>query len=106
MATLVINRNSLSVKLETNHLVLHEHADGGSFQRVPLVDVERVIIVGQPAITFPVLAKLMDMGIPCSFMTSSGRWRGLMDGDGGFHASRRMRQQRFVQSFHNCDRKL
>ena len=98
MATLVINRNSLSVKLEANHLVLHEHADGGSFQRVPLVDVERVIIVGQPAITFPVLAKLMDMGIPCSFMTSSGRWRGLMDGDGGFHAGRRMRQYAYVEN--------
>lgn len=92
MSTLVINRQSISVKLESNHLVLHEHADGGSFQRVPLVDIDRVIIVGQPAITFPVLAKLMDMGIPCSFLTSSGKWRGLMDGDCGFHAERRILQ--------------
>ena len=98
MSTLVINKASTSVKLEANHLVLHEHADGGSFQRVPLVDIERVIVVGQPAITFPVLAKLMDLGIPCSFLTAGGKWRGLMDGDGGFHAERRMRQYACAQN--------
>ena len=81
MATLVLNRQSVSVKLEENHLVIHEHAQGGSFTRMPLVDVERVIVVGQPAITFPVLAKFLDLGIPCLFLTRSGRWRGLMDGD-------------------------
>ena len=92
MATLVLNRDSLSVNLESNHLVVHEHTDGGSFCRMPLVDVERVIVVGQPAITFPVFAKLMDLGIPCSFLSHGGRWRGMMDGDSGFHAERRMRQ--------------
>ncbi len=92
MATLVLNRDSISVKLESNHLVVHDHADEGSFRRVPLVDVERVVVVGQPAITFPVFAKLLDLGIPCSFMTHGGRWRGLMDGDAGFHAPRRMAQ--------------
>lgn len=92
MATLVFNRDSLSVKIEANHLVIHEHVDGGTFRRMPLVDVERVIVVGQPAITFPVFAKLMDLGIPCSFLSHGGRWRGMMDGDSGFHAERRMRQ--------------
>ena len=92
MATLVLNRDSLSVKLESNHLIIHDHAAGDSFQRVPLVDVERVIVVGQPAITFPVFAKLLDLAIPCSFLTHGGWWRGLMDGDPGFHAGRRKRQ--------------
>ena len=91
MATLVINRDSISVTLESNHLVVHEHADG-SCRRVPLVDIERVIVVGQPAITFPVFVKLLDLGIPCSFLTHGGRWRGMMDGDCGFHAARRMLQ--------------
>jgi len=92
MATLVLNRDSLSVNLESNHLVIHDHAGGGGFQRVPLVDVERVIVAGQPSISFHVLAKLMDLGIPCSFLTHGGRWRGMMDGDGGFHAGRRILQ--------------
>ena len=68
MATLVLNRDSLSVKLEANHLVIHEHAEDGPFRRMPLVDIERVIVVGQPAITFPVLAKirpLMRCGAGC-----------------------------------------
>ena len=99
MATLILNRDSISVKLEANHLVIHEHAQGGSFTRMSLVDVERVIVVGQPAITFPVLAKFLDLGIPCSFLTRSGRWRGLMDGDLGFHAGRRMRQYAKVRDW-------
>lgn len=81
MATLVINRQSISVKLESDHLVIHEHAKDGSFQRVPLVDVDRMVVVGQPAISFPVLAKLMDLGIPCSFVTRGGKWRGIMVGE-------------------------
>ena len=92
MSTIVFNRDSIGVTLESNHLVVHDHAGGGSSRRVPLVDVERVVVVGQPAITFPVFAKLLDLGIPCSFMTHGGRWRGLMDGDAGFHAQRRMAQ--------------
>lgn len=92
MSTLVLNRDSLSVKLESNHLLVHEHADGGSFRRVPLVDVDRVIVVGQPAITFPVLAKFLDLGVPCTFLSHGGRWRGVMDGDAGFHAGRRILQ--------------
>lgn len=96
MATLVINRDSISVKLESNHLVLHEHANGDSSKSVPLVDVDRVVVVGQPAITFPVLAKLLDLGIPCSFLTHGGRWRGMMDGDPGFHADRRRLQYKRV----------
>lgn len=95
MATLVLNRDSLSVKLESNHLLIHEHADG-SFRRMPLVDIDRVIVVGQPAITFPVFAKLLDLAIPCSFLTHGGRWRGLMDGDSGFHAGRRTRQYAYM----------
>lgn len=91
MGTLVLNRKSLSVKLESEHLVVHDHVDG-SLRCVPLVNVERVIVCGEPAITFPVLAELMDRQIPCSFLKANGLWRGLMDGDGGFHADRRMRQ--------------
>lgn len=102
MSTLVINKASISVKLEANHLVLHDHADGGPLQRVPLVDVDRVIVVGQPAITFPVLAKLMDLRIPCSFLTAGGKWRGLMDGDGGFHAGRRIKQYAYVIDESKC----
>ena len=92
MATLVFNRDSLSVSLEGCHLAVRDHAAGGVLQRIPLVDVDRVIVAGQPAISFRTLAHLMDRHIPCSFLTHGGRWRGMMDGDGGFHAGRRILQ--------------
>ena len=97
MATLVLNKRSLSVKLESKHLVVHDH-DDDTTQRVPLLDVERMIVIGQPAVTFPVLAALMDWGIPCMFLTPGGRWRGLMDGDPGFHADRRVRQYSLTEN--------
>ena len=91
MGTLVLNSKSLSVKIELEHLLVHDHADG-SLRRVPLANVERVIICGEPAISFAALAGLMDRQIPCSFLRRSGMWRGLMDGDTGFHADRRALQ--------------
>ncbi len=91
MGTLVLNGKSLSVKLELEHLVVHDHADG-SLRRVPLVNVDRVIVCGEPAVSFAALAGLMDRQIPCTFLRRSGMWRGLMDGDSGFHADRRARQ--------------
>lgn len=101
MGTLVINKKSLSVKLESEHLVVHDHVDG-SIRRIPLVNVDRVIVSGEPAITFPVLAALMDRRIPCSFLSCGGRWRGLMDGDGGFHADRRMHQYELLSDAEFC----
>lgn len=92
MATLVLNRDSLCVSLEGRHLVVRDHAAEGTLQRLPLVDVDRVIVAGQPAISFRVLAHLMDRRIPCCFLTHGGRWRGMMDGDYGFHAGRRILQ--------------
>lgn len=101
MGTLVLNKKSASVKLEGEHLLIHDHVDG-SLQRVPLVNVDRVIVCGEPAVTFPVLAALMDRNVPCSFMTAGGRWRGLMDGDGGFHAARRMLQYERISDARFC----
>lgn len=93
MQTLVIGKSSVSVKLEADHLIIHDHAVKDMVPvKVPLVDIERLVVSGQPSISFPVLAKMMDRQIPCSFMTAGGRWRGTMDGDRGFHAGRRMRQ--------------
>lgn len=92
MQTLVISKSSVSVKLEAGHLVIHDHSGDAPPVKVPLADIERLVVSGQPSISFPALAKLMDKGIPCCFLTAGGRWRGMMDGDRGFHAGRRMRQ--------------
>ena len=93
MRTLILSKSSLAVSLEGEHLVVRDHAnDQVGAQRVPLAEVERVVVCGQPSVTFPVMAKLLDKGIPCGFLTRGGRWRGVMDGDPGFHAGRRKSQ--------------
>ena len=45
MATLVLNRNSISVKLESDHLVIHRHLpqeDEPEMETLPVRDVDRV----------------------------------------------------------------
>ncbi len=98
MATLILNRRSLSVRMEADHIVVRDTADpGAAASTVPLAKVERVLIVGQPAVSFPVLVRLMEKGIPCSFLSSRGRWRGAVGFERGYYAGRRMRQYAKVQ---------
>ncbi len=101
MATLVIRKRSTSVKIESDHLVVHHHerdtAAEAAVSRVPLAEVERVIVLGQPAITFPVLVRLMEKGIPCSFLSKTGRWRDGIGFNDGYFALRRMRQYERVR---------
>lgn len=60
--------------------------------RVPLVDVERVIVIGRPSISFPVLFRLLKDGIPAFFLTYRGRWLGSLTPDNNKNAGRRIRQ--------------
>lgn len=60
MSTLVLNNDSISVSLESDHLVIRQHNKEGVPETLPIKDVERVIVIGKPAITFPVLARFMD----------------------------------------------
>ena len=49
MSTLVLNRNSISVNLESDHLLIRDHLPDGSersLQTLPIKDVDRVLIVG------------------------------------------------------------
>ena len=95
MATLVINRNSISLNLESDHLVIHRHViDGDEPERetLPVKDIDRVLIVGRPAISFSVLVRLMDCGIPCCFMTRGGRWRGILKSGLSHNGARRRLQ--------------
>ena len=95
MATLVINRNSISLNLESDHLVIHRHViDGDEPERetLPVKDIDRVLIVGRPAISFSVLVRLMDRGIPCCFMTRGGRWRGILKSGLSHNGARRRLQ--------------
>ena len=89
--TLVLNNDSIAVKLEGNHLVVKNHVEG-STRTIPLVSVARVFVLGTPAITYPVFIELMERDIPCVFMAKSGRVRGSLDVWGMSFSRRRMMQ--------------
>ncbi len=97
MASLILTNDDLSVHLDSRRLeVVRRITDGPRPQHekrtVPLHDLDRVVVIGRPGITIPVLIKLMDEGVPCFFVSSHGRWRGSMTGDRNLNARRRLLQ--------------
>jgi CRISPR-associated protein Cas1 len=59
---------------------------------VPLYDLDRVVVCGNPCVSLPVFKKLMKVGVPLFFITESGRWIGSMSPDDNKNAARRIRQ--------------
>ena len=103
MASLILTNDDLSVHLESRRLeVVRRVTDGVRPQHekrtVPLHDLDRVVVIGRPSITIPVLIKLMDTGIPCFFVSSRGRWRGAVMPERNLNALRRLRQYAMAQS--------
>lgn len=80
MATLILNGRAVSARLEGEHVAITRHDIAGSpTERLPLPVIARVLVVGRPAIAFPVLAAFMERGIPCCFVDGTGRFRGALD---------------------------
>lgn len=97
MASLILTSDDLTVRLDSRRLeVITRVSDGAHAKHekrtVPLHDLDRVVAIGRPAITIPVLIELMDQGIPCFFVSSRGRWRGATIADRNLNARRRLRQ--------------
>ncbi len=103
MPTLVISQNCVNVSIHSRHLEMSKPEETDLFNRVnrikvPLVDVDRVIICGRPAVTIPVLQRLMKEGIPTFFTTSHGRWIGSLSPDNNMNAERRIRQYELAKN--------
>ncbi len=97
MASLILTSDVLSVRLDSRRLeVVKRVSDGPRAKHekriVPLHDLDRVVAIGHPSITIPVLIKLMDQGIPCFFVSTYGRWRGAVISDRNLNGRRRLRQ--------------
>lgn len=100
MPTLIINGDCLSVNAESKRLNIvrkYKDKDGKSHHNksvIPIHDIDRVVIIGRPLITVPVLQRLMFNGIPCYFTTTHNHWIGSLQPDGNKDAARRLRQYR------------
>lgn len=97
MPPLIINQNTVTARLEGQHLELVNRGESNMANdfvklRVPLFDVDRAVIVGRPMVSLAVLQKFMKSGIPVYFMTTRGRWIGALAPDNNMNAARRIRQ--------------
>ena len=97
MPSLILSGEDLSVTRVSERLnivrrVQDENGERLETHQVPLFDIDRVVILGHPAVSMPALTCLMDRGIPCHFLTRHGRWRGSFTPDNNLNASRRIRQ--------------
>lgn len=98
MPSLIIDGECLSVNVQSKrlHIIRNYIDDDGNPSKkhtdVPLYDIDRVLVVGRPMMTIPVLQKLMISGIPCYFITSRNRWLGSLLPDKNKDAARRIRQ--------------
>ena len=95
MPSLILSGHNVGAKARSKHLDImrwETEKDPPIRARVPLNDLDRVVLVGRPRITILVLQRLMRRGIPCYFTTSTGRWIGSLSPDNNLNAARRIRQ--------------
>jgi len=96
MPSLIINGDTVSIRLSSKHLELVKRDPDSERafikKKVPLFDVDRAVVIGRPNISIPVLQRLMFYGIPTYFVTSKGRWIGSLTPDNNMNAQRRITQ--------------
>ena len=97
MPSLILSRDTLRVtllskRLEVTSRVKDEAGERSVVTQVPLFDVDRVVVIGEPAFSIPALMRLADEGIPVFFVSRYGRWRGSLLPDKNLNAARRIRQ--------------
>jgi len=96
MPPLILSGDTISVRLESKHLEVIRWAEKGvreeTRMKVPIIDIDRVVIIGRPNVTIAVLQRLMLDGVPGYFLTSRGRWIGSLIPDNNKNALRRIRQ--------------
>lgn len=95
MATLYLNGIDTEAKLAGRTFEvskLNEETGDIDTMKVPLFDLDRVVVAGRPAITVPMLQACAREGVPVAFVTSHGRWVGNFVPDSNGHALRRLRQ--------------
>ena len=93
MSTLFLTQDVSSVRLANGALEIErETEEGPATVRLLLSQIDRVTVVGRPAVSLPALLSVLDAGIPCFFVSSHGRWRGALHSDEDRNAARRIRQ--------------
>lgn len=95
MPGLILNGSRITVERESRRLILRRQTDDSApaqTLQVPLLDVDRVTVIGHPHLSVSTLQTLLHDNIPVSFITESGRWLGHLSPCGDCNAARRILQ--------------
>ncbi|MGL4854295.1 MAG: CRISPR-associated endonuclease Cas1 [Lentisphaeria bacterium] len=95
MPSIILTTNSRKVNICSHHLLIENfNPDNNSSHtaKVPLFDIDRVIVAGSPNISVPVLKQLCKKGIPLFLTSSKGKWLGSLTSDNNLNAARRIKQ--------------
>lgn len=108
MASLILSRNTISVKLNGECLEVTATQEDYNFAKiqslqVPLYDLDRVIVMGTPTITLSVIHKLISKRIPICLLNSKGRYCGQIVGQNNGNVARRLQQ---YELYSNLDKRL
>lgn len=100
MPTLAITQDTISVRMEQAHLELINRPSSGNAEdsplrlHVPLNDIERVVLIGCPGVSIAIFHRLLNMGIPVSFLSVHHRYLGSLSSENPGNAERRLQQYR------------
>jgi len=103
MPTLYLNGHDTEARLDGRSVEV-TRMDHGSDKvktiRVPLFDIERVVILGKASFTTPLLQRLAREGTEVHLLSSHGRWLGAFYPNANGNALRRLRQYEFARDGH------
>lgn len=94
MSSVILSDSVAQVRQTSKRLEVYPYEKAEEKVVIPFHEIDRVIVVGTPAITIPALVGLLREGIPISFVSKTGRWQGELVGEKNLNAERRILQYR------------
>ena len=100
MSIIYVDEQGASIRKEGQAIVVSK--DGALIGELPLSQLDRICIVGNVQISTPVFSFLLDNGIPVSFVSTGGRYRGELTPGGSKNVVLRLAQFRKSQDTEFC----
>ncbi len=99
MPTLYLDGKNREARLGDRRVNIEQFMEDGTVVRamVPIHAIDRVVLIGCPQMTFPLLHQLIRKEIPIVFLSSRGRWLATLESAVHGNALRRVRQYQVSQ---------
>lgn len=100
MATIYLNGYQTSAKLQKNAVLITKYCNGEKRKqiKVPLLNVDRVVVAGKANFSTSLLHRFCDKGIPVHLLSSRGTWLGAFYPGTDNYSQRRLAQYEAVRN--------